>query len=106
MQITKDGETLFCQCANHITIVEVETVSIRQTIPPNLHEFNSLEEDDVIDDPILTFALSHDEELVASGHKSGLIKLWKWKGSNIYCVLYLRCFKNKLLNAMIFRVRA
>lgn len=79
--MTNDGKTLFCQCLNHITILDIDSVSIQKTIPPNLNEFNPFEEEDVIDDPILTFSLSYDEEFVASGHKSGLLKLWKWKGS-------------------------
>ena len=80
--MTNDGKTLFCQCSNHIAILSIDSVSIQRTIPPNLNEFNPFEEEDIniIDDPIITFALSPDEEFVASGHKSGLIKLWKLKG--------------------------
>ncbi len=85
-QITQDGDLLFCHCRNHITVVDVDRVSIQQTIPPNLNEHNACNDDDVIDDPILSFSLSHDQNLLVSGHKSGLIKLWKWKG--LYATLF------------------
>lgn len=66
-----------CQCSNHITIVNLENERIKQTIPPDLIEFSAKDDYDDIDDPILTFAVA--KEFLASGHKSGLIKLWKWK---------------------------
>lgn len=78
-QITQDGKTLLCHCSNHIAIVDVEQALIQQTVPPNLTQFNPCEEEDIIDDPILAFTLSSNGELLATGHKSGLIKLWKWK---------------------------
>ncbi|KAK7595218.1 hypothetical protein V9T40_001651 [Parthenolecanium corni] len=40
-------------------------------------EYNYCDENDVLDDPVLTFALSSDDELLASGHKNGLIYLWR-----------------------------
>lgn len=78
-------------CTNHITVVNVADALVKQTIPPDLTEYNYCDENDVIDDPVLTFALSFDDELLVSGHKSGLIKLWKWKSKRIILVFCDTC---------------
>lgn len=83
VQITQDGKTLLCQCSNHIAIVDVEQALITQTIPPNLTYFNPCNDENIIEDQVLSFTLSSDEELLATGHKSGLIKLWNWKSSEL-----------------------
>lgn len=77
-------------CTNHITVVNVADALVKQTIPPDLIEYNYCDENDVIDDPVLTFALSFDDELLVSGHKSGLIKLWKWR-SKLECIILVLC---------------
>ncbi|KAK7588080.1 hypothetical protein V9T40_005325 [Parthenolecanium corni] len=48
-------------------------------IPPDLIEYNYCDENEVVDDPVLTFALSSDDELLASGGE--LLKSWKGQRS-------------------------
>lgn len=79
-QLTKDGKSLLCQCRNHVAVVSIDDASIKRTIPDGLTTYNSFEESDYSDDYILTFALSSDNKLLATGHKSGTISIWNWEG--------------------------
>ncbi|XP_065221230.1 transducin beta-like protein 3 [Planococcus citri] len=87
--LTNDGKNLLCQCRNHVTVVDIDQVSISRTIPDGLTTYNSFEESDYTDDYILTFALSEDNTLLATGHKSGIISIWNWKESQM-----ITCWKS------------
>ncbi|KAK7593141.1 hypothetical protein V9T40_007893 [Parthenolecanium corni] len=69
-------------CINHLVVVNVDDAPVIQIIPPNLIEYNYCDENDVVDDPVLTFALSSDDELLASGHKRDGELLKSWKGQH------------------------
>lgn len=59
---------------------------------------NEEEEDD--EDTINTFLLSPDNEQVISNHRSGLFKLWKWKGAFTFIYVFFVFFDRYLF---IFR---
>ncbi|PSN41585.1 Transducin beta-like protein 3 [Blattella germanica] len=74
---TKNGEELLCHCGGTIKVLEL--ASGRVTLSLGSNE----EEEDDVEDTIHTFVLSADNELIVSSHKSGLLKLWKWRGKSL-----------------------
>lgn len=68
---TSDGEKLLCQDESRINIVSVAENKIIQTLG------DSSTGDGTAEDPIYTFALSHNDEFIVTSHKSNLIKLWQ-----------------------------
>lgn len=67
---TSDGDKLFCQDQEKINIVSFAENKVIQTIGEISND------DNVIEDAIYTFALSDDDELLCTSHRSSLIKLW------------------------------
>ena len=78
LQWTKNGAELLCHCGGTIKVLEL--ASGRVTLSLGSNE----EEEDDVEDTIHTFVLSADNELIVSSHKSGLLKLWKWRGTLTY----------------------
>ncbi|XP_072932005.1 transducin beta-like protein 3 [Epargyreus clarus] len=66
---TSDGSHFLCQCNDVIKIVDINTFCNKLTIGDSLDD----KEDN---DQIYTFKLSHNNKIVITAHKSGLIKLW------------------------------
>ncbi|XP_061713417.1 transducin beta-like protein 3 [Cydia pomonella] len=65
---TIDGSHLLCLCSDAIQVIDVNTCS--QVL------FIGESNEDTEGDPIYTFKLSHNNEVVVTAHKSGLMKLW------------------------------
>lgn len=68
IQWTADGVHLLCQCEDAIKVVDVNTFSTSHIIGQT--------EEDGEPDQIYTFQMSHNNNLVLTAHKSGLMKLW------------------------------
>lgn len=66
-----DSEKIYCQDQDRINIVSVAENRVVQSIG----EINN--EDNAVEDAIYTFALSNDDELLCTAHRSSLIKLWQ-----------------------------
>ncbi|XP_037048242.1 transducin beta-like protein 3 [Bradysia coprophila] len=66
---TSDGLEILCQNSGKISIISTEDNKPQRSIGISTTE-------DVDDDYMYTFALSCNDELVVSSHKSGLMKLW------------------------------
>ncbi|CAG9786172.1 unnamed protein product [Diatraea saccharalis] len=69
IQLTIDGVNLLCLCDDVIKVVDVNNVSTVNVIGQSDENLES--------DQIYTFQLSHNNDLIVSAHKSGLIKLWE-----------------------------
>lgn len=67
---TSDAEKIYCQDQEKINIISVGDNKVIQSIGEQTDDGN------VGEDPIYTFALSDDDELLCTSHKSSLIKLW------------------------------
>lgn len=50
------------------------------------------EEGEDCEDTINTFLLSPDNEQIISNHRSGLFKLWKWRGVLTFIYSLIFCF--------------
>ncbi|XP_033213959.1 transducin beta-like protein 3 [Belonocnema kinseyi] len=70
---SKDGQHLFCQNKGTVSVLSVNKGLIISNIGKS--------ENDQEEDPINSFALSCDDLLVVTQHKSGLFKLWNWEGN-------------------------
>lgn len=67
-----DGGYLLCQCNDVIQIVDINSCSTVSSIGSEVGE----------EDSIYTFALSNNNENVATAHKSGLIRIWDKSNGN------------------------
>jgi WD40 repeat protein len=70
-QWTSDGQQLLCQCGGVIKVLDIEQGRVTASVGVN-------EEDN--EDTINIFLLSPDNEQIISNHRSGLFKLWHWRG--------------------------
>lgn len=68
---SSDGNKIYCQNNDCINVISVDENQIIQTIAGS-----GSEADQAIEDPIYTFALSDDNTLLSTAHRSSLIKLW------------------------------
>lgn len=68
---TSDAEKIYCQDQEKINIISVGDNKVIQSIGEQIDDGN------IVEDPIYTFALSDDDELLCTSHKSSLIKLWQ-----------------------------
>lgn len=68
VQWTTDGVHYLCHCDDVIKVVDVNTFSTAYTIGQT--------EEDAESDQIYTFQMSHNNKMVITAHKSGLMKLW------------------------------
>lgn len=68
---TSNAEKIYCQDQEKINIISVADNRVVQSIGETQNDGNAVE------DPIYTFALSDDDELVCTVHRSSLIKLWQ-----------------------------
>ncbi|KAJ6648170.1 Transducin beta-like protein 3 [Pseudolycoriella hygida] len=66
---TSDGLEILCQNSGKISIISTEDNKPQRSI-------GDASTEEVDEDAVYTFALSYDNELVVSSHKSGLLKLW------------------------------
>ena len=74
---SEDGESLFCQNRECISIVSVSKGSVKVS----LGKAQENEEEDLIN----SFTTSKDGKFVVSHHKSSLFKLWNTTGELLYC---------------------
>lgn len=74
MQWSADGDYLFCQKGSAISVLSVNKGSVIAT----LNEIESDQEEDTIN----CFTLGNNDLNIITHHKSGLFKLWDWKGNN------------------------
>lgn len=65
-----DGEKFLCQNIGKINIISVSENKVERSIGEDSTD------ESISDDVIYTFALSDDDELLCTAHKSSLIKLW------------------------------
>lgn len=72
MEWTGDGAQLLCQCGGVVNVLDVAQGRVSSTL-------NEVAEGET-EDTITTFALGSDGETVVTSHKSGLLKLWRWRG--------------------------
>lgn len=68
---TSSGDKLLCQNQNRINVVSVAENKVVQSIG------DVVSDEGIGEDSIYTFALSEDDELLCTSHKSSLIKLWQ-----------------------------
>ncbi|XP_062820586.1 transducin beta-like protein 3 isoform X1 [Anolis carolinensis] len=66
VQVSQDGDYMFCGCGSKVNVVEVSTGDVVRCI----------EQDDETD--ITTFALSNDDEILVTASQSLLLKQWDW----------------------------
>lgn len=74
---TSDGEKLLCQNQNKINIVSVTENKVIQCIG------ETTSDEGIAEDSIYTFALSENDELLCTSHKSSLIKLWQMSDGSL-----------------------
>lgn len=77
MKWTNDAQKLLCQDAGKINIVSIDENKIERSIGDEKNGEN------VTEDIIYTFALSEDNELLCTSHRSSLIKLWQMNDGSI-----------------------
>ena len=84
MQWTSNGQGLLCQCGGSVKVLDIEQGRVTALVGVN-------EEEEDSEDTINTFLLSPDNEHIISNHRSGLFKLWKWRGvfTFIYSLIFL-----------------
>ncbi|XP_055593493.1 transducin beta-like protein 3 [Uranotaenia lowii] len=84
VQWSSDGQELLCQNAGTINLVSVND----DTVAP-ITFGGTATDDEIAEDVVYSFALSHDGSSVVSAHRSGLLRLWDkstqqvskmWKG--------------------------
>lgn len=75
LQWTSDGKVLLCQCGPVINLLEVESGQLVGSLG-NLEDV----ENTGVEDVVVSFALSDDDQHVVSSHKSGLFRLWHLPG--------------------------
>lgn len=68
---TFDADKIYCQDQEKINIISVADNKVVQSIGEQTHDGN------IVEDAIYTFALSDDDELLCTAHRSSLIKLWQ-----------------------------
>ncbi|XP_033022978.1 transducin beta-like protein 3 [Lacerta agilis] len=66
VQMTQDGEYMFCACENKVNVVDVASGTV----------VNCIEEDE--EEEITAFALSKDDEILVTGSRSLMLKQWDW----------------------------
>ncbi|XP_068631819.1 transducin beta-like protein 3 [Battus philenor] len=69
IQWSSDGSKFFCQCEDVIKVIDVNTLS-------NVLSIGESQEDKDETDQIYSFKLSHNNQVMVTAHKSGLMKLW------------------------------
>ncbi|XP_044308457.1 transducin beta-like protein 3 [Varanus komodoensis] len=66
IQISQDGEYMFCGCGSKVSIVDIESGDV----------VYSIEQDDEAE--ITAFALSNDDEVLVTASQALLLKQWDW----------------------------
>lgn len=77
-----------CQCGPRISILDIETTTLVDTIPRHIDTARTGDEEDEEDesaDSIVTFTLDQNGKYLITSHKSGLMCSWDWNG-NIYYI--------------------
>lgn len=83
LQWTPDGSNLLCQCGPRVSLLDVETTRLIDTIPRRTDTLKTGDEEDEEDesaDTVITFTLDPTSKNVITSHKSGLLCIWDWKG--------------------------
>lgn len=70
VELTENGQHLFCSCDGCIKIVESSTGKVTKTI-------------EIDEDAILKFILSPDNKVLITYSKSGLFKEWEWETATV-----------------------
>ncbi|XP_053132239.1 transducin beta-like protein 3 [Hemicordylus capensis] len=88
IQISQDGEYMFCACGSKVNILEMATGIL-------LH---SIEQDD--QDEITVFVVSSDDEILVTASQSLLLKQWDWDGEK--CVRTWKAIHTAPVASMAF----
>jgi len=75
LQWSADAEYLFCQKGGTVSILSVS----KSSVISSLGEVEANQQEDTIN----CFALGNDDTSILTHHKSGLFKLWDWKGNSL-----------------------
>ncbi|XP_042294532.1 transducin beta-like protein 3 [Sceloporus undulatus] len=88
IQVSQDGEYMFCACGSKVNIVDISTGDV----------VRSLEQEDETD--ITTFALSNDDEILVTGSQALLLKQWDWLGNK--CIRTWKAIHTAPVASMVF----
>jgi hypothetical protein len=91
LQWTSSGQQLLCQCGGLVKVLDIEQGRVIASVGVN-------EEEEDSEDTINTFLLSPDNEQIISNHRSGLFKLWKWRGVFAFICSYFNFFLLSLVH--------
>ncbi|XP_060871087.1 transducin beta-like protein 3 [Metopolophium dirhodum] len=78
---TPDGHNLLCQCGPRVSILDIETTTLVDTIPQRTGSVKTGDEEDEEDectDSVITFTLDPTSKNLITSHKSGLLCTWDW----------------------------
>lgn len=84
---------MLCQCGPRVSVLDVETTTLVDTIPRRSESVNTGDEEDEEDestDSVITFTLDPTSKNLITSHKSGLLCTWDWNGK----ILTLRYYFN------------
>lgn len=79
-----DGEYFLCQNGGTVHILSFATGRVEGILGDNI--------EDQEEDTINSFALNQSNEEFLTHHKSGLFKLWNWKGEKNKTMIYYSLF--------------
>lgn len=72
-----------CQCGPRISVLDIETTTVVDTIPRRIDTVKTGDEEDEEDestDSVITFTLDPNSKYLITSHKSGLLCSWDWNG--------------------------
>lgn len=75
---------MLCQCGPRISVLDVETTTVVDTIPRLTDSVKTGDEEDEEDesaDTVITFSLDPTCKTLITSHKSGLLCSWDWNGN-------------------------
>ncbi|XP_022240688.1 transducin beta-like protein 3 isoform X2 [Limulus polyphemus] len=72
VQVTHDGDHMFCACGTKVQIVSVETGKVVKTIGT-----------DESSDELTSFVVSNDDKILVTAGRSGLLRQWDWRTGTI-----------------------
>ncbi|XP_050423894.1 transducin beta-like protein 3 [Adelges cooleyi] len=76
-----DGNHLLCQCGPRVSVLDIETTTIVDTVPRRTNSVKTGDEEDEEDesaDAVITFTLDPTSKNLITSHKSGLLCFWDW----------------------------
>ncbi|XP_076309508.1 LOW QUALITY PROTEIN: transducin beta-like protein 3 [Tachypleus tridentatus] len=72
VQVTHDGDHMFCACGTKVQIVSVQTGKVVRTVGT-----------DESSDELMSFVVSNDDRILVTAGRSGLLRQWDWKTGTI-----------------------